>query len=307
MNGRESASSFRGRASPCLHASAILPTVLDLSPITTGLTRGADGIWRPATADPGRVHYPDEANAFCFQVEDDSFWFQHRNAVIVDALTRFPPAGWLADLGAGNGFVARAIEAAGVETIVVEPGAAGIANARRRGLTNLVQATFEGAQFAPGTVPAAGLFDVVEHIEDDVRFLQQVNRALMRHGRLYLTVPAFDLLWSAEDDFVGHHHRYTLRRLRHRLEQTGFEVEYSTYLFAPLAIPVFLLRALPSRLGVRQSIDATKTKAELTPGSRRLVQIMNGVLSAERQIVRRGWRIPVGSSSLVVARKRDSV
>jgi SAM-dependent methyltransferase len=276
---------------------------LDLSAITTGLGYSADGVWRPSVSGSETVDYPDDANAFCFQVEDDSFWFRHRNAVIVGVLKRFPPSGWVADVGGGNGVVARALEQEGFETLVLEPGPTGVANAQRRGLENLVQATFEGARFKPGVIPGVGLFDVVEHIKDDVGFLQRVHCALREGGRLYMTVPAFELLWSVEDDFVGHHHRYTLSRLRARLAQARFQIEYATYLFAPLALPVFLLRALPSRLGLRQSVDAAITQAELKPGSRRLVQILDGLLAMERRSVKAGWRIPLGSSCLVVARK----
>jgi SAM-dependent methyltransferase len=276
---------------------------LDLSAITNGLHYSADGVWRPSVSGSDTVDYPDDANTFCFQVEDDSFWFRHRNAVIVGVLQRFPPSGWVADVGGGNGFVARALDQAGFETLVLEPGPAGIANAQRRGLENLVQATFESARFVPGVIPGVGLFDVIEHIKDDVGFLQRVHSALRDSGRLYMTVPAFEFLWSVEDDFVGHHHRYTLSRLRARLAQARFQVEYATYLFAPLTLPVFLLRALPSRLGLRQSVDATTTRAELKPGAGRLVQIVDGLLALERRSVNRGWRIPLGSSCLVVARK----
>ena len=66
--------------------------------------------------------YPDQGNAFCFQVEDHSFWFQHRNACILAVMSRLPPGGVLFAIGGGNGFVARALVAAGLPAVVVEPG-----------------------------------------------------------------------------------------------------------------------------------------------------------------------------------------
>src|SRR5918995_3995610 len=100
----------------------------DVSALASGLTLGSDGIWRSHSSTA--INYPDEANAFCFAVEDGSFWFQHRNNVIVDTFRRFPPGGFVADIGAGNGYVSRGLHEAGFDTLVLEPGPAGIRNAR---------------------------------------------------------------------------------------------------------------------------------------------------------------------------------
>lgn len=201
----------------------------DLSALATGLTQDADGIWQARARSA--VDYPDEANAFCYGVEDGSFWFQHRNAVIVDAVRRFPPAGFIADIGAGNGYVSLGLQSAGFETIVVEPGPHGIANARTRGLGPLVRATLHDAGFLPGSLPAAGLFDVLEHINDDTGVLGLLHDVITPDGRLYVTVPAFQSLWSSEDELAGHHRRYTIDSLGAQLSAAGFRTEFVTYFF----------------------------------------------------------------------------
>ena len=61
-----------------------------------------------------------------------------------------------------------------------------------RGLTSVICSTLQDAGFKPGTVPAAGLFDVLEHIEDDVGFLKTLNEILVPKGRVFLTVIATD-------------------------------------------------------------------------------------------------------------------
>ena len=273
---------------------------MDIRPIAPGLTLHADGIWRAARQSA--IDYPDEANAFCFQVEEQSFWFNYRNRFIVHTVMNFPPEGPIADIGAGNGYVALALRKAGFPMIVIEPGAAGARNARSRGLDPVVCATLEEADFQPGSLDAVGLFDVVEHIRDDVAFLRSVHRALRPDGRLYLTVPAFRALWSSEDDLVGHHHRYTRRLLADRLGVAGFAVDYSTYLFSPLPLPLFLLRSLPSRLGRRTRLDAVQTAAELNPTPSLALRAITKILNAETALVARRRRIPVGTSCLAVSR-----
>lgn len=283
----------------------------DVSAIAAGLTRGSDGIWRPSTAlrarslTAGAVDYPDEANAFCFAVEDRSFWFQHRNAVIVDLVRRFPPGGFIADIGAGNGYVSRGLTQAGFETLILEPGPNGIQNARTRGLSPLVCATLQDAAFRRESLPSAAMFDVLEHIEDDIGVLRLLHDALVPNGRIYLTVPSFQTLWSSEDELAGHHRRYTISTLNARLQSAGFTPEFGTYFFAPLPFPIFLLRSIPSRLGLRKATDVTKISQELQPSEGGAVKVLKAALDVERNLLQRGWRMPTGSSCLVIARKAE--
>jgi SAM-dependent methyltransferase len=241
--------------------------VYDLSAIAANLEQRADGVWQSRTH--AAIDYPDQGNAFCFQVEDRSFWFRHRNACILHAVGRYPASGPIFDIGGGNGFVARALQRAGLPAVLVEPGPAGVANAQRRGVAPLVLSTIEDAQFQPGSLPAAGLFDVLEHIKADEALLATLRRLLAPGGRLYLTVPAYQWLWSADDDLGGHHRRYTRRDLAARLMRAGFSVNYATYIFSPLPLPILLLRSLPSRAGWRGAgdlqRDAAQIAAELAP------------------------------------------
>ncbi len=124
---------------------------------------------------------------------------------------------------------------------------------------------------------------------------------IRRGGRLYVTVPAFSALWSREDELVGHHRRYRLGTLGRRLAEAGFAVDYGTYLFSPLPLPLFLLRSLPSRLGRRQTLDAAQTAAELSPPAGLAVQIVTMLLRGEAALIRRRVRIPCGTSCLIAA------
>jgi hypothetical protein len=54
-----------------------------------------------------RFLYPDEGNEACFQIEDQSFWFRHRNDCIRELAQNLPPKwkGPIFDGGGGNGFL----------------------------------------------------------------------------------------------------------------------------------------------------------------------------------------------------------
>ncbi len=210
------------------------------------LRLGDDGIWSCEAS--AAVSYPEGGNEACFAVEDSSFWFGHRNQCILEAVKQFPPQGAIFDVGGGNGFVARALQDAGIDVVVVEPGPRGAANARSRGVRHVVRATLEEAGFARASLPAVGLFDVVEHIPDDLRFLENLHGYLTEQGRVYITVPACPWLWSHEDESAGHFRRYTSRSLSNLLAGAGLTVDYLTAIFDFLPLPIFCSRVLPYRL-----------------------------------------------------------
>ena len=197
--------------------------------IASGLVEREPGFW--VARKQSEVSYPGDGHASCLAVEESSFWFNHRNRVITSVVQAHRPTGPIFDVGGGNGYVSLALQNAGLDTVVVEPGADGAHNARQRGLNTVVQATLEDAGFAGGTLAAIGLLDVLEHIDDSVGFLHTLHRQLQPAGNLYLTVPAYSFLWSAEDEKAGHYRRYTRGSLAAELAQGGFELTYASYFF----------------------------------------------------------------------------
>ena len=122
----------------------------DLAQLTHNLVLDPMGIWQLRTARTHVLSFPATGHATCMGIEDDSFWLAHRNACITAALGREHVEGPLLDIGGGNGAVSQAIEASGIEAVLLEPGPSGARNARARGLRDVVCATLEDADFQPG-------------------------------------------------------------------------------------------------------------------------------------------------------------
>jgi len=250
-----------------------------------------------------KISYPGEANDVCFQVEDESFWFNHRNRCIMAAIAQFRPEGMLYDVGGGNGFVAAGLQAAGMEVALVEPGV-GARNALKRGVRNVVCATFQDACFRERSLPAAGAFDVVEHIEDDVGFLRSLRERLIPGGKFYCTVPALSALWSGADEHAGHFRRYNRASMVRTFVKAGFEIEFTSYFFAWLTPPIFMLRAVPARMGIRDK--ANYGSIEAARAVHRHPAVISGAVEAterwELGRLRVGKQVPFGTSLLCVAR-----
>ena len=71
--------------------------------------------------------------------------------------------------------------------------------------------------------------NVLEHLEDDAAFLRSFYRCLEPGGQLFIYVPAFPVLFSANDARVGHVRRYTRSVLVNRIRDAGFVVERAAY------------------------------------------------------------------------------
>lgn len=278
--------------------------MLDISAIAPSLVKAADGIWY--SSEEEAVSYPEDGNEKCFAVEEQSFWFNHRNACILEVVSGFPPVdkGPIFDIGGGNGFVSLALMRAGWDVVLVEPGRSGAAHARRRNIASVICATTQSAHFRNESLPAVGLFDVVEHIEDDRGFLLSINELLMPEGCLYLTVPAYQFLWSKEDDAAGHFRRYTLQAISDVVRAAGFDVVFTSYFFKPLVLPIFLFRTLPAKLGLAlPSKKHDNASKEHAVSNTLLSRILNDMLAAEIMSLRNKKSMRFGGSCLLVARK----
>lgn len=124
------------------------------------------------------------------------------------------------DFGAGSGTFAIPCAAAGFALTAVEP------DEQLRALLAAagVDAVADVAALANEAFHYAYTLNVLEHIEDDVEALRALRAKLVPHGRLFVYVPAFPVLYTSMDARVRHVRRYTAATLRGSLEAAGFEV-----------------------------------------------------------------------------------
>lgn len=100
------------------------------------------------------------------------------------------------------------------------------------------------------------LMDVLEHIEDAAGALRLASKHCKPGGYLFVTLPALMALWSRHDEFLGHHHRYSLKDFRRLAkEDDTLEIRKLFYFFAsilPVAAPVRWVKRL---IGSGESSD----------------------------------------------------
>ena len=273
----------------------------DLASLAPALEQREPGLWF-ARQNQEPISYPAHGNAACLAVEDRSFWFRHRNVVIAEFVSRFHRRGMFLDVGGGNGYVAKALIAAGIHCVLVEPGVDGAMAARARAVEPVICARLEDVNLPSGCAASVGLFDVLEHIEDEAVALKLIHSILEPSGRLFVTVPSYQFLFSSEDYAAGHFRRYTIPHLRRVLAKSSFRIEFCSYFFTPLPPLIFLSRTIPTRLGKRHEEGHESASSEHTPRGP-AARVMDRLLNLELRLLRAGKRCPFGGSCICVAVK----
>ena len=86
------------------------------------------------------------------------------------------------------------------------------------------------------------MMDVLEHVEDDLDLLTQIKRASSGKNYFFITVPAFQSLWSSHDVYLGHHRRYEIADLQRLLASANFNITDIYYIYGGIYSLVWLLR-----------------------------------------------------------------
>lgn len=137
------------------------------------------------------------------------------------------------------------------------------------------------------------LFDVLEHIEEDVATLAALRSHLAPGGRLLITVPAYQWLWGPHDVHLHHKRRYTARRLRKVFSDSGLRIDRVSY-FNTLLLPLAALGRLLDRVVSNGKSSGTKTPAAPINAA------LETLFASERHLLKR-LNLPAGVSLLGIA------
>ena len=233
----------------------------------------------------------------------DGWWTMHRNLILIQSLRKYKTKEIL-EVGAGNGGVAKFLHSKNIDVVCLEPHLNGASQIASQGILS-VCGLLGDLKLPPNSIPAIGLFDVLEHIEYPQIMLSEAHRVLGKDSLIFIMVPAHQYLFSNFDRQIGHFRRYSKSNLRNDLEKAGFEIIESRFMFVTL-LPIvilqrMLLKAVKSIQEVKEdSLFVQSTSSTLNP-KRFLNSFTLLILSWERAID--VGKILPGVSLMVVAKK----
>ncbi|PAQ01861.1 class I SAM-dependent methyltransferase [Mesorhizobium mediterraneum] len=233
--------------------------------------------------------------------EDEHWWFCGRRA-IAEAVIRhldLPAKARIVEIGAGTGGNIQMLEQFGAVTAVEMSDLAREIAGEKTGRDFLAGHLPDNIPVAPQSCDLICLFDVLEHVAEDEASLAAIRQMLKPGGRVILTVPAHQWLWSTHDVGLHHMRRYSRNLLRERIEKAGFTIDRLSYTNAAL-FPAAVLARLLDRLRrpARPAGHATPPKP--------VNAAMKAVFSAEGRIVPNA-SLPFGVSLLAVFRRDGAV
>ena len=156
----------------------------------------------------------------------------------------------------------------------------------------------ENMDFADESFDIVLMLDVLEHIKDDKKAMQEAARVLKVGGHAIITVPAYPFLYGSMDKYAYHERRYSIGTIRKMLADNNFTIERISFwnfcLFPFLAMLKIYKKLL--RPGVAES-DFIKLP-------RAINKMLFMVLKIENALIIRGLYLPFGISIVVLGRKK---
>lgn len=250
--------------------------------------------------------YPDGGFDLTDKNEQSSFWVRSRNrlfkSIVFDQIGSTGKTKFL-EIGCGTGgFIQQIVENESLEITGSEIYLKGLLYAKKK-LPNVDFIQFDVTQGGIGEeFDLIVAFDVIEHIENDVAALLNINRMLHKGGCLIITVPQHMFLWSKLDEIVKHKRRYSRLELVTKLQENGFDISYTTsFLF--VLFPLMLISRLFDK-GHEQSQSDDAALEKRVKFSNGLNWIFDYLMRIDEVLIRWGISLPFGGTLVVVARKR---
>jgi SAM-dependent methyltransferase len=123
------------------------------------------------------------------------------------------------------------------------------------------------------------LMDVLEHLEDDLKMLQDIKAASKgNNNHFFITVPAFYSLWSGHDVYLGHYRRYKIDTLNKVLNEAKYNIENTYYLYGSLFPMVWTVRKMQNMLKQKEATSNMK------PFSPLLNKVLLGITSIDMKL-----------------------
>jgi 2-polyprenyl-3-methyl-5-hydroxy-6-metoxy-1,4-benzoquinol methylase len=148
------------------------------------------------------------------------------------------------DVGCGTGLI---LESLGTKAKLygIDSQQEALAICRSKGLKNVKKDDAQNMKFKSNQFDLVTMFDVLEHT-DEKKTISEVNRILKKDGIVFITVPAYQWMWSSWDEILKHHKRYTKEDLENLLEKNDFKIIKLSYFYTLIFIPAAIVRKLKS-------------------------------------------------------------
>jgi len=236
------------------------------------------------------------------RLETSHWWFAVRKKIILQKISAYVPQGKnlsVLNIGAAAGASSLWLSVFG-KVVSVENEPVFIEHLQNENI-EVVNASATLLPLADNSFDLVCAFDVVEHIADDAKALAEMQRVCKPGGKICITVPAYQSLWSQHDVVNNHQRRYSFKSFEQQLPQQS-AIQYSTYFNTLLFLPVWLARKMNNLFANKNKpasdFDNFKQGSFSSAVCRFIFNLETGLLKI--------MRFPFGVSLLVLLEKKTS-
>lgn len=166
-----------------------------------------------------------------------------------------------------------------------------------------INASLTELPFSDNSFDLVCAFDVIEHIEDHEKAVDEIFRVLKPKAKYFITVPAFQTLWSNHDVINHHYRRYKKNNLNKLITKSRLKIEYTSYfnfwLFIPISVTRFILNALPRK----KDKHSSGSDNEIMKSSKIANTILYSVFHSEKYLLNFNVKFPFGVSIMSIGHK----
>jgi SAM-dependent methyltransferase len=184
------------------------------------------------------------------ELDERHWWYRARREVLASLIERkiaLPPNARILEVGCGTGHNLKMLERFGsVDGIEIDAEARSHAE-KRLGRAVASSPLPELPDVPRSSYDLVAALDVVEHIDDDRAAVAGLASCIRPGGKLLVTVPAHQWMWSAHDELNHHKRRYSKRGLARLIESSPLRLDSIGY-FNSLLFPLAIGARLASRI-----------------------------------------------------------
>jgi len=234
--------------------------------------------------------------------EKSYWWYQARADIVQHVFSRniFAPDMEILNLGCGTGLLNERFSEFGPVTGIDYKHEA-LEFCSRNRFNFLVRADAAALPFRDQSFNACLALDMIEHLPDDKRALNEIKRVLKPGGSVLLTAPAFQWMWSGMDAVGEHIRRYTRPQIKELLAQAGLQaaiLSYYNFFLSPLAFVYKLKEWI-----LREEVTEETFLPVIPPALNRILYV---IFNSEKNWLGR-VNFPFGLSIMALARKNQEV
>lgn len=245
-----------------------------------------------------------------YDYERTHWWFITRNTLLMKIIEKNIPVTSqlkILNVGAGTGFTSELLGRYGtVTSIEYEQSCVELVNEKTN--LHLIEGSILNLQYGDNTFDLVCAFDVIEHVEDDTKAVSEIIRVAKKDGHVFVSVPAFNSLWSRHDEINHHFRRYKQEQVLSLFKQrNNLQSIYYTYFNFFLFIPIYFAR---KSAGIIRKLKGTKIpqSTQLSTdfdiaGKGFLSALLKWIFSIEIPVVEKKQKLPFGVSFTLLAKK----